>query len=223
MASIEVVNQENKKVGTLQLNDEIFNAKVNVALVKQVIRGQLACRRQGTHKTKTKAEVRGTNKKPYKQKGTGNARRGSNRSPLITGGGVAHGPRPRSYETKTPKKMVNGALRCVLSDRLKAQRLIVVDEFKLKDHKTKTFFEIARKKMELKNALIVDESNQNLQRSAANIPLLRVLPTGGLNVYDVVRHDWLVLTKKAVEAIEARLAVKGEAPATSKKAGKSKE
>ena len=144
-------------------------------------------------------------KKPYKQKGTGNARRGSNRSPLIVGGGVTFGPKPRSYEVRTPKKMVDGALRSVLSDRLSSQRLLVVDEFKLKDHKTKAFSEIVGKKLALKNALIVDEPNQNMERAAANIPHVRVLQSKGLNVYDVVRHDWLILTKKAVEAVESRL------------------
>src|SRR4051812_46382552 len=131
MPTLDVINQEKKKVGTIDLSDAVFAVKVNVPLVHQVIKAQLAGRRQGNAKTKTKSEVRGGGRKPYRQKGTGNARQGSIRSPLKAGGGQSHGPVPRSYEQGTPKEMMRGALRSALSDRVKAQRVLIVDEFKL--------------------------------------------------------------------------------------------
>jgi len=139
MPTLDVINQEKKKVGTIDLSDDVFGTDVNVALVHQVIKAQLAGRRQGTAKTKVKSEVRGGGKKPFKQKGTGNARQGSSRSPLNPGGGQSFGPQPRSYEQATPKEMMRGALRSALSDRVKSARLLVVDEFKLSAIKTKTF------------------------------------------------------------------------------------
>ena len=131
MPTLEVINQEKKKVGTIELRDDVFAVDVNVPLVHQVFKAQLAGRRQGTAKTKTKSEVRGGGRKPFRQKGTGNARQGSTRSPLQPGGGQNFGPQPRSYEQATPKEMMRGALRSALSDRVKAKRVLVVDEFKL--------------------------------------------------------------------------------------------
>src|SRR5438552_221649 len=142
MATMDLVSQEKKKVGTIDLRDEVFAAKINIPLVHQVLKAQLAGRRQGTAKTKVKSEVRGGGKKPFRQKGTGNARQGSIRSPLQPGGGQNFGPTPRSYFQATPKKMIRGALRSVLSDRVKAERFFVVDEFKLDTHKTKEFDQI---------------------------------------------------------------------------------
>src|SRR6202522_45514 len=136
MPTLDVINQEKKKIGTINLSDEVFATPVNVALVHQVLKAQLAGRRQGTAKTKVKSEVRGGGRKPFKQKGTGNARQGSSRSPLHPGGGQNFGPQPRSYEQATPKEMVRGALRSALSDRVKAERLLIVDEFKLAAIKT---------------------------------------------------------------------------------------
>src|SRR5580704_7564009 len=138
MPSLELYNQKKEKVGNINLNDSVFGTEVNHALVHQVIKAQLAERRQGTAKTKVKSEVRGGGKKPFKQKGTGNARQGSSRSPLQPGGGQNFGPQPRSYEQATPKEMVRGALRSALSDRVKAGRFLVVDEFKLAEIKTQT-------------------------------------------------------------------------------------
>src|SRR5690348_11535112 len=135
MASIDVINQDKKKVGTIDLRDDVFAVDVNVPLVHQVLKAQLAGRRQGTAKTKTKSEVRGGGRKPFRQKGTGNARQGSSRSPLNPGGGQSFGPVPRSYEQATPKEMIRGALRSVLSDRVKASRVLIVDEFKLESSK----------------------------------------------------------------------------------------
>ena len=204
MPTLDVINFEKKKVGTIQLSDAVYGADVNVALVHQIIKAQLAARRQGTHKTKTKAEVAGGGKKPFKQKGTGNARQGSSRSSLHVGGGQNFGPTPRSYEQRTPRKMVNGALRSALSDRVKAQRLLVIDDLNLKDAKTKAFASTL-KKMDLSKVLIVDDENRNLELSGRNIANVRVLRTEGVNVYDIVKHEWLVMSKRAAAALDARL------------------
>ena len=206
MPTLEVISQEKKKVGTITLSDEVFGAPVNVALVHQVIKAQLAGRRQGTAKTKTKSEIRGGGRKPFKQKGTGNARQGSTRSPLQVGGGQNFGPQPRSYEQATPKEMMRGALRSALSDRVKAKRLLLVDDFKLASPKTKAFNELMKKKWDLEKVLIVDDANRNLELSGRNIPKLKVLRTEGINVYDIVRYDWVILTQRAAKAVEARLA-----------------
>ena len=206
MPTLDVINQEKKKVGSIQLRDDVFAVPVNVALVHQVLKAQLAGRRQGTAKTKTKSEVRGGGRKPFKQKGTGNARQGSSRSPLQPGGGQNFGPQPRSYEQATPKEMVRGALRSALSDRVKANRMLVMDEWKLDTIKTKALDEIIKSKLALEQVLIVDDANKNLELSGRNIPKIKVLRTEGLNVYDIVRYDWVVFTKRAVQAVETRLA-----------------
>src|SRR6185295_5822616 len=178
---------------------------VNVPLVHQVLKAQNAGRRQGTAKVKTKSEIRGGGKKPFRQKGTGNARQGSSRSPLHPGGGQSFGPRPRDYSQNTPKEMMRGALRSVLSDRVKESRVIIVDEFKLGEIKTKAFADI-QKKLDLNKALIVADKNKNLELSARNVPHVKVLRTEGLNVYDIIASEWLVMTKSAVQAIGDRLA-----------------
>jgi len=206
MPTLDLLNQEKKAVGKINLRDDVFAVEVNIPLVHQVIKAQLAGRRQGTAKTKTKSEVRGGGRKPFRQKGTGNARQGSSRSPLHPGGGQSFGPQPRSYEQATPKEMMRGALRSALSDRVKAGRLLVIDEFKIPGIKTKDLSALLIGKLQLNKALIVDGENKNLELSGRNLKDLRILRTEGLNVYDVVRHDWLVMTKKAVEAVENRLA-----------------
>jgi large subunit ribosomal protein L4 len=206
MPTLELFNQEKQKVGSIQLREDVFGVDVNVPLVHQVLKAQLAGRRQGTAKTKTKAEVRGGGRKPFRQKGTGNARQGSSRSPLHPGGGQSFGPQPRSYEQSTPKEMIRGALRSALSDRVKANRVIVIDEFKLESVKTKVFHQLLKEKLQLDQVLIVDDSNRNLELSGRNVPRVKVLRTEGLNVYDVVRNEWVVFTKRAVQAVETRLA-----------------
>lgn len=205
MPTLDVVNQENKKVGSMDLEAAIFATTINYPLVHQVIKAQLANRRQGTAKTKTKSEIRGGGKKPFKQKGTGNARQGSTRSPLNVGGGQNFGPQPRSYEQATPKEMMRGALRSALSDRVKASRLVVVDEFKFSAAKTKVFAEMMKNKFKLEKVLIVDDRNEFLELSGRNVPKVRILRSEGLNVYDIVRHEWIVMTKKAVATTTARL------------------
>lgn len=206
MPTLDVVNQEKQKVGSIQLSDAVFGAEVNVPLVHQVIKAQLAGRRQGTAKTKVKSEVRGGGRKPFKQKGTGNARQGSSRSPLQPGGGQNFGPIPRSYEQATPKEMMRGALRSALSDRVKANRFFVVDEFKLSAVKTKSLNDLLQNKFQVEKVLIVDDANKNLELSGRNLPRVKVLRTEGLNVYDVVNAEWVLMTKRAVQAAETRLA-----------------
>lgn len=225
MPSIEIVNLDKKKVGTMELSDTVFAADVNVALLHQVLKAQLANRRQGTASTKTKGEVRGGGKKPFKQKGTGNARQGSSRSPLQPGGGATFGPRPRDYEQNTPKKMVAGALRSALSDRFKAGRVIIVDEFKVDQIKTAPLRAKLEGKLGLSKALLIDDENRNFEMSARNIPGFKVLRTGSLNVYDIVGRDWVVLSQRAATTINERLsqnvaAGDGEAAPVEKKAKK---
>ena len=206
MPTLELLNQEKQKIGTIVLRDDVFAVDVNVPLVHQVLKAQMAGRRQGTAKTKTKGEVRGGGRKPFKQKGTGNARQGSIRSPLQPGGGQSFGPQPRSYEQATPKEMVRGALRSALSDRVKSIRVLIVDEFKLESAKTAILDVLLKQKLQVEQVLIVDDMNRNLELSGRNLPKVKILRTEGLNVYDVIRNDWVVLTKRAVQAVESRLA-----------------
>ncbi|MBL7716090.1 MAG: 50S ribosomal protein L4 [Bdellovibrionales bacterium] len=210
MPTLDVINLENKKVGTVTLSDTVFGSEINYPLVHQVIKAQLADRRQGTAKTKVKSEVRGGGKKPFKQKGTGNARQGSSRSPLKVGGGQNFGPQPRSYAQRTPKEMVRGALRSALSDRFNSKKLFVIDDIKLANGKTKPFATTLKNALKLSKVLIIDEANKNLEQAAGNIPLVRVLRTEGINVYDIVRFQNLVISKRAIEALETRLGKKAE-------------
>ena len=206
MPVLDLFNQEKVKVGTITLREDVFGVPVNVPLVHQVLKAEQASKRQGTAKTKTKGEVRGGGRKPFRQKGTGNARQGSTRSPLNPGGGQTFGPIPRSYKQATPKTMVRGALRSALSDRVKAGRVIVVDEFKLETSKTKIFNALLKGKFELEKVLILDGENKNLQLAGRNIPKVKILKAEGINVYDLIRFPWLLMTQKAVQTIESRLA-----------------
>jgi len=205
MPSLELLNQKKEKVGTITLSDAVFGAEVNHALVHQVIKAQLADRRQGTAKTKTKCEVRGGGRKPFKQKGTGNSRQGSTRSPVMVGGGQNFGPQPRSYAEKTPKQMVAGALRSALSDRAKASRLLVVDKLSFGKPDTKAAKKMLVDTFKLEKTLIVSIADKNAELSIRNLKGMRILRTEGLNVYDIVKHEWLMITQDAVKAIEARL------------------
>src|SRR3954462_6872773 len=155
MPTLDVISQEKKKVGTIDLRDDVFAVAVNVPLIHQILKAQLAERRQGTAKTKVKSEVRGGGRKPFRQKGTGNARQGSTRSPLRPGGGQNFGPQPRSYAQSTPKEMMRGALRSALSDRVASGRVLVLDEITLKAIKTKPLVDILSKKFKLDQVLIV--------------------------------------------------------------------
>jgi large subunit ribosomal protein L4 len=207
MPSLELFNQKKEKVGSVNLSEAVFAAEVNRALVHQVVKAQLAERRQGTAKTKTKSEVRGGGRKPFKQKGTGNARQGSTRSPLMVGGGQNFGPQPRSYAEGTPKEMVRGALRSALSDRVKAARVIVLDKLTFAKPRTQDAEKVIKDTFKLDKVLVVAAADQNVELSMRNLKGVRMLRTEGLNVYDILKHDWLMMTQDAVKAIEARLGV----------------
>ena len=205
MPKVKVYNLSRKGVGERELSESVFAATVNEGLFYDVLKAQLASKRSGTAAAKNRAIVTGTNKKVYKQKGTGNARHGNKKAPLYVGGGQAHGPRPRDYSYRPPRKMRLGALKGALSLKLQEGRLLIVKDFKLKEIKTKQLNNVLNKLKVDDGALIVDNNdNTNLKLSARNLPRHSVVPPEGLNLYDVLRHEHLVLTETAVEALEAR-------------------
>lgn len=203
---VAVKNLENKEVGSIELDDAVFNVDAKASLIHRMVNYQLAKRRAGTHDTKEIDEVSGTGKKPFNQKGGGRARQGSLRSPQMRGGAVIFGPTPRSYAHDLPKKVRSLALRMALSDKVKNNKIIVLDDAKAKDHKTKPMA-AAFAKLGLKSALVVcgKEVDANFARATNNLPRIDVLPSQGANVYDIIRRDTLVLTKEAVEDLTARL------------------
>lgn len=207
MASVDLLNQRGERVDSVELDDSIFNAAIDEGLVQRVVVWQLAKRRSGTASTKTRGEVRGGGKKPWRQKGTGRARVGTNRSPIWTGGGTAFGPKPRSYAFSLPKKVRRAALRSVLSSRLQENRLTVVDKIELESPKTKLFLEPMRALgLEGGKALFVTPSkDEALLRSSRNLYQVLVLPVDGLNVYDLLRYDKLVLLQDSIPKICERL------------------
>jgi large subunit ribosomal protein L4 len=213
MAKVKVFNLKKQEVGEIDLPDSVFGVKVSTAIIHQAVVTQLAGRRRGTASTKTKSEVRGGGKKPFRQKGTGNARQGSSRSPLMPGGGEAHGPKPRSYFKTFPKKMAQAAMRSALSDKLGSERLLIIDDFKFGKPKTKEVASVLGT-FGLKKALLVDSENKNLELASRNLEKHKFLRTEGVNVYDVVNHEWLVLSKQAAQTLAERLA--GEKRAKSK-------
>ena len=204
MAKLPVYNLERKAVGEITLSDDVFGREVNQDLLYEVVKSQLASRRGGNAKTKNRAEVTGTTKKIYKQKGTGNARHGDRNAPNFVGGGQVHGPVPRSYAYRPTRKMRQGALTSALSLKVKEGALTIVDSFDLKEIKTKALAGVLAKLEVAKGSLIVDGTNENLRLSARNLSDHQVLPPEGVNVYDVLRHPHLVLTKSAAQALEAR-------------------
>lgn len=202
----DIVNLDNQNVGSIELADSVFGVDVRSDILSRVVNWQLANRRAGTHKTKTIAEVSGTTKKPYKQKGTGRARQGSLRATQFRGGGISFGPVVRSHAQDLPKKIRQLGMRCALSSKAQNGKLVVVDALKLSEIKTKEL--IAKmEKMGLKSALFVGgaELDANFKLAARNIVGIDVLPQQGANVYDILRRDTLVLTKEAAENLEARL------------------
>jgi large subunit ribosomal protein L4 len=203
MALVKVVNIKNQAAGEIDLADSVFKTEVSTAIIHQAIVTQLAGRRRGTASTKTKAEVRGGGRKPFKQKGTGNARQGSSRSPLSPGGGESFGPKPRSYFKAFPKKMAQAALRSALSDKLGSERLIVIDDFKI-GAKTKEVAAVLNT-FKLGKALMVDSGNKNLEFASRNLRTHKFLRTEGVNVFDVVNYEWLVLSKVAAQTLSDRL------------------
>jgi large subunit ribosomal protein L4 len=207
MASVDVINQKGEKVNSIELDDTVFNAEIRDTLVQRVIVWQLAKRRSGTASTKTRGEISGGGKKPWRQKGTGRARAGTNRSPIWVGGGTIFGPKPRSYAFSLPKKMRKAALRSVLTAKLKDDQLTVIDKIELDAPKTKVFVDIMKTMgLEAKKILFVTaEMDETLLRSSRNLYQVLVLPIEGLNVYDLLRFDRLVVLEAAVPRIHERL------------------
>jgi large subunit ribosomal protein L4 len=206
MAKVSVYNLDKQPVGELELSDAVFGAEVNEALIYDVLKAQLASRRAGSAKTKARPEVSGSTRKLYRQKGTGAARHGAIRASNYVGGGKAHGPQPRDYGYRPPRKMRIGALASALSLKLKQGQLVVVDTFELAEIKTKKLAQIL-KVLGSNNTLIVDGSgNEKLKMSARNMADSQFLPPEGVNLYDVLRHENLILTKDAATQLQNRLA-----------------
>ena len=208
MSTVNVVSPSSEKAGTAELPDAIFGAKVNVPLMHQVVVAQRAAARQGTHATKTRGMVSGGGRKPYRQKGTGRARQGSTRAPQFTGGGVSHGPVPRDYSQKTPKKMKAAALRGALSDRASAERVFVVSAFVEGDlPRTKDALGLLGKVTDgaVRNVLVVTEHDDELSwKALRNVPFVHLLAEDQLNTYDVLASDYVVFTKAALDAFVER-------------------
>jgi len=210
---IDIVNIEGKKVGSADLADAVFGAKVKDYLLWEMVKAQQAAKRAGTHDTKTRDEVRGGGKKPYKQKGTGNARQGSSRAPHFVGGGKVFGPHPRSYEYTVPKKVKRAALASALSLRAQEKKLIIVDVLAFEAPKTKRLAGIL-KVLGADSAVVVDgKTNANLSKSVRNLPKSKYLAPEGLNVYDILNHPTLVIAAGAVKDIEARVLAAASAKA----------
>ncbi|MHB8109441.1 MAG: 50S ribosomal protein L4 [Syntrophorhabdaceae bacterium] len=207
MAVTDILNIDGAKVGELEIKDEIFNCEVKQHLIHDVVKMQLASRRRGTAKTKGRTEVSGGGRKPYKQKGTGQARRGSSRSPVMVGGGVVFGPQPRDYSYSVPKKVRRSALRSALTVRNSALNMKVLDKLELGDISTKTFFGIVGKLGLTKPLFIIGKKDETVEKSARNIPYVKVLRVEGLNVYDIIRHEQLIMTVDALKKVEEVLAL----------------
>ena len=202
MAKVAVYNMEGKEVDSIELNDSIFGVEINEHLVHMAVLQQLANNRQGTQKAKTRSEVRGGGRKPWRQKGTGHARQGSTRAPQWTGGGVVFAPVPRDYSFKLNKKEKRAALKSALTSRVVENKFVVVDELKLDEIKTKKFVEVL-KNLNVEKALVVlNDMDEKVIASAANIPTVKTTQTNELNVFDVLKYDTVVVTKAAVATIE---------------------
>lgn len=213
MAQLDVFNLKREKVGTLDVSDEVFATEVKEHLFYEVVKAQLASRRQGTSCAKNRSAVSGSTKKMVKQKGSGGARHGSKRAPIYVGGGRAHPPRPRDWSYRPPARVRVGALTSALSKFNKEGKLVVVDTFQMSEIKTKTFVQALETLKAVKKTLVVDaKSNENLKLSVRNCKDHNFLSPEGVNVYDLLRHDTLVLSKDAAKALEARcLGKTGEA------------
>ena len=202
MAEVSVLNMEGSEVGKMKLNDAIFGVEINEHLVHLAVVAQLANDRQGTQKAKTRSEVRGGGRKPWRQKGTGHARQGSIRAPQWTGGGVVFAPTPRDYSKKMNKKEKRIALKSVLTSRVEEGKFIVLDELKFDAPKTKEFAQVL-KNLEADKALVVlNDNDTNVVKSAANIPTVKTASTQTINVYDILKYDTVIVTQDAVKTIE---------------------
>ena len=205
--ALDVLGTDGKKTGTVELPASVFDVKTNVPLIHQVVVAQLAAARQGTHSTKRRGEVSGTGAKPFKQKGTGRARQGSIRQPEHRGGGIVHGPKPRDYSQRTPKKMIAAALAGLLSDRLRGERIHVVDSFGTDKPATKAAASFLSTFTAGKNTLVViDRDEETSYLSVRNLGNVHAIVPDQLNAYDVVRSDDIVFTKAAIDAFIAKKA-----------------
>ena len=202
MATVSVYNIEGKEVGTIDLNDSVFGVEVNDHLVHKAVVGQLANNRQGTQKAKTRAEVSGGGRKPWRQKGTGHARQGSTRAPQWTGGGVVFAPVPRDYSVKMNKKEKRAALKSALSSRVEEKKFIVIDEINFDEIKTKKFQSVLDNLKINKALVVLEDDNKNAEFSARNIPDVKTAHTNTINVYDILKYNTVIATKAVVAAIE---------------------
>ncbi len=206
MPQVKVYSTAKRKVSEMELDERVFNVEIKDHLLHDVVQMQLANRRAGTASTKGRSAARGGGRKPYRQKGTGRSRAGTIRSPLWRGGGVIFGPAPRDFGFNLPKKVKKQALRVALSARAGEGKLLVLNQFELKEIKTKSFVEILGRLGMEKALIVIGQENFNLERSARNVPGVKVLRAEGLNVYDILNHENLILVKDAVEKIQERLA-----------------
>jgi len=203
MIDLSVQNIKGENVGEVSLRDNIFNAKINKYLIHQVVKRYLANKRRGTASTKNRSEVRGGGAKPWKQKGTGRARAGTNRSPIWVGGGTAFGPAPRDYSFSLPKKIKNAALKSVLSDKFENKEIIIIDKLSLKENKTSKMVEILKNLQAFKKPLIITEKEDSIiALSVKNIKGAKVLPVSKINTYDLINQKKIIITKKALQKIE---------------------
>ena len=202
MATVAVYNMQGAEVGKMDLNDAIFGVEVNEHLVKMVVTAHLAAERQGTQKAKTRSEVSGGGRKPWKQKGTGHARQGSTRAPQWTGGGVVFAPVPRDYTIKLNTNEKRAALKSALTSRVQENKFIVVDELALNEIKTKKFVEVMNNLKVSKALVVLAEDDQNVIKSASNVASVKTANAGMINVYDILKYSTVVATKAAVEKIE---------------------
>ena len=206
MPSVNIVDLNNAPVGSIELSDAVFGAEVNEALLYEAVRQYTAAKRGGNASTKTRHEVSGSGKKLWKQKGTGRARMGSIRSPLWRHGGTTHGPQPRSYEYKLPRKMLLGALRSALSAKLRDGELRIISAFNLDDHKTKNIVKVLAKLEAKKTVLLVENGdNTNLQRASQNIKGVKLVPTKEVTVYDLLKHQDVILSETAAKKLSEAL------------------
>ena len=202
MANVSVYNIEGKEVGSIELNDAVFGVEINEHLVHMAVVNQLANNRQGTQSAKTRSEVSGGGKKPWRQKGTGHARQGSTRAPQWTGGGIVFAPKPRDYSFKMNKKEKKLALLSALTSKVADNKIVVLDEFKLDEIKTKKFAEVMNNLKVSKALVVLEGENKNVVLSGRNIPTVKVSATNEINTYDVLKYDTLVVTKAAVEKLQ---------------------
>ena len=202
MANVSVYNMEGKEVGTMELNDAVFGVEINEHLVHMAVLSQLANNRQGTQKAKTRSEVSGGGKKPWRQKGTGHARQGSTRAPQWKGGGVVFAPVPRDYSFKMNKKETRAALKSALTSKVQENKVVVLDELKLDAIKTKSMVNVLKNVNADKALVVLNENDENVVMSARNIADVKTALINTINVYDVLKYNTLVMTKAAVEAIE---------------------